>query len=789
MAQISMASFGLRAFNANGYPVSGALCYVYEAGTTTPVTTFADKDLTTPQPFPVPANANGGFPEIYVPDGFYKIDLTDSASASLPGFPKDNLTLGFSPVAMLSFATRAQAVAAISSGVLSLLADGTTIIADGLVYQKMDSSHPLYGTDPIPDMPGFFGLEITPYHFGAVGDGVTDDTTPFAWMFAAYELLTRYTTNNGLFRTVFDQSVPWKIDLKPGRYVVNEGWKPSSSAGRIMKMVGDGPTQAVIIMPTDGSGGYLIEQEDRTDGGTPYLQPYHAVHCEGFKLVGGKGLYINREPDAPFVQRGVHVELVDIVGFTECGMASLWADDPRWTLRSVRIETTSPGTKGLYLPRGVANSSFVDVSIFGCTYKLVTARSFQSTSNISGISMFSLAGDDHEADIWFTTIDSAESNDGRGVIISGNRFSSENRDGKPVVLIADMDGVGEEQAQGHVPSASSRRFRDWKFVNNTVSGSGTADSGAGPMILSYTADIGASEIRDNSINVGFTRIIEVQDSPTVNEAVGLQIGPNQFVGGGEPPVFCNIDIGNWVSPNGSEIAGKETPILSHGAQDPNALVVSVTAAGAPHTMGTVTTSNANLIATAPNNEDPFGFANARAVVFQTAAGYVEMLSDPTQLAALGLAVNENYFIEFWHKHLGGLIINEVDCEIVINSSGGNLTRTFSFRPTAKWLPYRVAIPAHTVPTGFRVRWKASPDAWSASSDRFKLARPRAYRANRPTVDAPQFLVPFQKAQLTAASAAASYPSLIYVTDEAGGAVPAFSDGTNWRRVTDRAIVS
>jgi hypothetical protein len=32
-------------------------------------------------------------------------------------------------------------------------------------------------------------------------------------------------------------------------------------------------------------------------------------------------------------------------------------------------------------------------------------------------------------------------------------------------------------------------------------------------------------------------------------------------------------------------------------------------------------------------------------------------------------------------------------------------------------------------------------------------------------------------------------SMIYVTDESGGAVPAFSDGVNWRRVTDRAIVS
>jgi hypothetical protein len=31
--------------------------------------------------------------------------------------------------------------------------------------------------------------------------------------------------------------------------------------------------------------------------------------------------------------------------------------------------------------------------------------------------------------------------------------------------------------------------------------------------------------------------------------------------------------------------------------------------------------------------------------------------------------------------------------------------------------------------------------------------------------------------------------IIYVSDETGGAVIAFSDGTNWRRVTDRAIVA
>lgn len=30
---------------------------------------------------------------------------------------------------------------------------------------------------------------------------------------------------------------------------------------------------------------------------------------------------------------------------------------------------------------------------------------------------------------------------------------------------------------------------------------------------------------------------------------------------------------------------------------------------------------------------------------------------------------------------------------------------------------------------------------------------------------------------------------IFVTDETGGATPAFSDGTNWRRVSDLAVIS
>ena len=43
--------------------------------------------------------------------------------------------------------------------------------------------------------------------------------------------------------------------------------------------------------------------------------------------------------------------------------------------------------------------------------------------------------------------------------------------------------------------------------------------------------------------------------------------------------------------------------------------------------------------------------------------------------------------------------------------------------------------------------------------------------------------------VSALPSAAQDGLLIYVVDETGGAVPAFSDGTTWRRVTDRAGVS
>ncbi len=55
---------------------------------------------------------------------------------------------------------------------------------------------------------------------------------------------------------------------------------------------------------------------------------------------------------------------------------------------------------------------------------------------------------------------------------------------------------------------------------------------------------------------------------------------------------------------------------------------------------------------------------------------------------------------------------------------------------------------------------------------------------------PLLLKSLAVADLTGAYAASLWTgAMVYVTDETGGAIPCFSDGTNWRRVSDRAVAS
>jgi len=71
-----------RAFTNAGLPLSGGKLYTYEAGTTTPKTTYTDADEGTANANPVELDANG-YADVWLDGGAYKFVLKDSTDATL----------------------------------------------------------------------------------------------------------------------------------------------------------------------------------------------------------------------------------------------------------------------------------------------------------------------------------------------------------------------------------------------------------------------------------------------------------------------------------------------------------------------------------------------------------------------------------------------------------------------------------------------------------------------------------------------------------------------------------
>jgi hypothetical protein len=87
--------FGLplsQQFYSTGAPMSGALLYLYDAGTSTPATSYEDFGLTTGLELshPIVADSSGRIPEFWLSDGSYRVRLTDAQGNEI--FDKNSVT-------------------------------------------------------------------------------------------------------------------------------------------------------------------------------------------------------------------------------------------------------------------------------------------------------------------------------------------------------------------------------------------------------------------------------------------------------------------------------------------------------------------------------------------------------------------------------------------------------------------------------------------------------------------------------------------------------------------------
>jgi hypothetical protein len=135
----------LQFFTANGEPLTGGKLYTYAAGTTTPLATFTDEGGLTPNANPVILNSRGEA-SVWLGNASYKFKLTDSNDVEIWTVDNLNGTAGISAAAL---------AAATGASLVGYLPDGGGAVAT-TVQAKLRQF-------------------VTPFDFGAVGDGVTDD--------------------------------------------------------------------------------------------------------------------------------------------------------------------------------------------------------------------------------------------------------------------------------------------------------------------------------------------------------------------------------------------------------------------------------------------------------------------------------------------------------------------------------------------------------------------------------------------------------------------------------------
>jgi hypothetical protein len=135
----------LQFFTANGEPLSGGKLYTYAAGTTTPLATYTDEGGLTPNANPVILNSRGEA-SVWLDNANYKFKLTSSTDVEI--WTVDDID-GSAPASLAALA------ASTGSSLIGYLPAGGSAVAT-TVQAKLRQF-------------------VTPFDFGAVGDGVTDD--------------------------------------------------------------------------------------------------------------------------------------------------------------------------------------------------------------------------------------------------------------------------------------------------------------------------------------------------------------------------------------------------------------------------------------------------------------------------------------------------------------------------------------------------------------------------------------------------------------------------------------
>lgn len=211
-----------RALTANIGAAAAARAFFYSAGTTNLKTVYADGQLTTPHPSPLLADAAGIFPQVFTDGAACKVVVQNAGGATLYTLdpaPSDRVS-GFSPIG-LNFADVATLLAdasmtyAAGNGQVTA-GDIVRTNAEGFAYQVAASGasdHHVTTAGGVKLYVLATGGRASVRAFGAVGNGVVDDTAPFqAALTSSIKVISGevgdiYLIDGGLTSSVTDRTI------------------------------------------------------------------------------------------------------------------------------------------------------------------------------------------------------------------------------------------------------------------------------------------------------------------------------------------------------------------------------------------------------------------------------------------------------------------------------------------------------------------------------------------------------------------------------------------------------
>lgn len=211
VALSSLGGAGWQFFDANGTPLSGGKLYTYAAGTNTPAITYTSSTGAVPNANPIVLDSAGRPPnEIWLSNNTaYKFSLENSTGIQI--WVKDNIPGIF------------------ADKIISAADITYALNAPGTVTQTVENKLSEY---------------VTPEDFGAVGDGITDDSAAINAALANFPLVRARagsvyavaSTINVPINTTFDMSGSDIVPISPGSFTpITE--EPTYSAIIIMNGV------------------------------------------------------------------------------------------------------------------------------------------------------------------------------------------------------------------------------------------------------------------------------------------------------------------------------------------------------------------------------------------------------------------------------------------------------------------------------------------------------------------------------------------------------------------------